>query len=254
MKIKLFGVLALVLLGTLVGCNNSVEDRHNLEENYRYDEYTHWKYCDDADCLMKDPYPKYLEGEHDLEKIETKVRHIFGDYDRAYDVYKCKVCDYKDETFTGELTENGIYGTLDNPATVEEMPDSYMSYDDKIDQKMTDFPSSETTLYCYVDVAEGEKLFVKVGRAIENARGDDLPSRGSWKLYDSNKNQVEKPSSYSYFEDKYQYVNYGFWLYAVEIPAGRYYIGVTHDAWSGTACYTLALSNTPFVDSEGIPY
>lgn len=72
MKIKLFGVLALVLLGTLVGCNNSVEDRHNLEENYRYDEYTHWKYCDDADCLMKDPYPKYLEGEHDLKKSKQK--------------------------------------------------------------------------------------------------------------------------------------------------------------------------------------
>ena len=253
MKIKLFGVLALVLLGTLVGCNNSVEDRHNLEENYRYDEYTHWKYCDDADCLMKDPYPKYLEDEHDMQPFgEPTVVHMIGQEDYQRQEYKCSVCDYK--TMERTPLSSGIYGSLDNPASVTDMPDSYMSYDDKIDQKMTDFPSSETTLYCYVDVAEGEKLFVKVGRAIENASGSDLPSRGSWSIYDSNKNQVEKPSSYSYFEDKYQYVNYGFWLYAVEVPAGRYYIGVTHDAWSGTACYTLALSNTPFVDSEGIPY
>lgn len=81
---------------------------------------------------MKEPYPIYLLEDHDFELVESKVNHNLGGYDYSLDVFECSVCDYRKTDNYRELTENGIYGSLDNPASIEDMPSRYMSKDGNI--------------------------------------------------------------------------------------------------------------------------
>ena len=134
------------------------------------------------------------------------------------------------------------------------MPNDFMSPDSMVDLKMVNFSPFEVTYYSYFDLEEDGYLFIKKCVAVKSASGSSLPQRGSFSLYDSNKNEINIPSYYSYFEEKYQYVTYVITLYAIEVPAGRYYISVVHEAWDGIACYQLAVSDQAFVDKDGVPY
>ena len=263
MKIKLLGMLALVILGSLVGCSAStIEDRHNLEENYRFDEFSHWKHCDGLECLLEEPYPKYLEGSHNfVADGEPLLRHVIGSRDYTIQYYKCSVCDYRKSDAPVYL-DTPIYGSFDNPAAVEDMPHDYMKNNITFNSlSKTDFPEFEDrTLYAYYDLEEPGYLFIKEALAHKQSEmhTSTLEVRGDFSVYNSSGELIELPRCYSFVtgetNNAFDRTLYGFYLYAIEVPAGRYIISVTHEQWSGVYCYTLEVSDTPFVDEQGVPY
>ena len=146
MKRKLL-LPVLTLLIALCGCG---EKKHNLDENFRYDETSHWKWCYDEECFKANK--KFEEGEHNLVlNGEPEVIKIIGRKDRIKTLYKCDVCEYQKTDYT-EDADGLIYGTFEYPATPSDMPDSYVSPNDKIKLEIISFPSTSQSYVCYVDV------------------------------------------------------------------------------------------------------
>lgn len=204
---------------------------------------------------MKEPYPKYLLEDHDFELVESKVNHNLGGYDYSVDVFECSVCDYRKTDNYRELTENGIYGSLDNHASIENMSSRYMSKDGNIALEIYSYEIVTTTYYVKIEHQEDGYLYLKRCRTVSGFGGDYVAT-GDLELLDSNKNEVDVPNYYANFEKTKQYVNYDIRLYAIDLPASTYYLGITHKGidFDGKGCYVMAYSVTTWVNEECIPY
>ena len=214
--------------------------KHNLDENFRYDESNHWKWCYDEECFKANK--KFEEGEHTFVlNGEPEVIKMIGSKDHIKTLYKCDVCEYQKTDFT-EDADGLIYGTFEYPATPSNMPDSYVSPNDKIKLEIISFPSTSQSYVCYVDVENDGYIYVKVAIA------QDAITGGSWHIYNSDKELINVGAPYETYEKSFY--QYKIRLYEIPVTKGRCYFKVTHDAATfqgAKSCYTIAISSNKFV-------
>ncbi len=237
---KFFSVTASLCLALLfVGCGAS----HKYGE-WSADGTSHWKYCSESSCAKKQT--KFKKGAHSfVDEGEISEVNIFNFPTKYVQPQRCSVCSYPSER---EYYGTALYGSKENPALYTKMPFEYVSNNDLVTMNLTEFPAVETTYYGYIDVETDGKLYVKSCAYVKD-KWLGIPSQYNGNFFVYNENDVKLNGEiYSTATKSFEYKEYFISLYSIDVTAGRYYFGVTHEAKTNQtiSCFQIALSTTAF--------